>query len=173
VEQLIGIVLLGVLGVLGAAVSRQLTDEFKAWTPRIIEWLIGCAVLKLPEDQRERFGEEWRSHINETPGEIGKLSNALSLLSAPRKMPKPETTCDEPTIGEIASIRRVVDGGVLANTTPPVACGSCGAAIDEAPNIPPEQRQRCSHCGSTARRFSVEANFQAVMSVECVVRRQL
>ena len=92
--------MLSVLGLLGAAVSRQLADEFKAWTPRIIESFIRCAIRKLPEDQRERFREEWRSHINETPGEIGKFFIALTLLSAPRKMPKPVTTFqpfDEPT----------------------------------------------------------------------------
>src|SRR6266478_5491824 len=46
-----------------------------------------------------RPGEEWRSDINETPGEIGKLFNALSLLSAPSRMPKLVTTSqpfDEP-----------------------------------------------------------------------------
>jgi hypothetical protein len=93
-------------------VSRQLTDELKAWTPRIIEWLIGCAVLRLPKDQRERFGEEWRSHIYETPGEIGKLFNALGLLLAARKMPKPVTTFepfDEPTQEQ----RRLIDDPVM------------------------------------------------------------
>jgi hypothetical protein len=107
--ELIGIVLLavlGVLGVLGAALSRQLTDEFKTWTPRMIEWLIRSAVRKLPEDQRERFAEEWQSHIYETPGEIAKFCVALSLLSAPWRMPKPITAfergVDEPTQEEPA-----------------------------------------------------------------------
>lgn len=116
--ELIGIVVLGVLGLLGAALSQQLADEFKAWTPKIIDWVIRCAVRKLPEDQRERFGEEWRSHINETPGEIGKFFNAVSLLSAPRKMPKSAAIAEplaKPTMEEIlaedegafAPIRRV------------------------------------------------------------------
>jgi hypothetical protein len=176
--ELIGIVLLAVLGVLGAAVSRQVTDEFKAWTPRMIEWLIRCAVRQLPEDQRERFAEEWRSDINETPGEIGKICVAISLLSAPRKMPKPERTfrsVEEPTMEEIlASIRRIIAEDDAALGKPPsVACGLCGAVIDEAANIAPEQRKPCFHCGSTARRYSVEASFQgrAVMSVDCEIRR--
>jgi hypothetical protein len=103
--KMIGILVLAVLGLLGATVSRQLTDEFKAWTPRIIEWLIRRAVRKLPEGYRERYGEEWRSDINETPGEIGKIWVALGFLSAPRKMPEPVTTfqpLDEPTQEERA-----------------------------------------------------------------------
>jgi hypothetical protein len=106
--ELIGIVLLAVLGVLGAALSRQLTDEFKAWTPRTIEWLIRCAVRKLPEDQRGRYEEEWRSHIDETPGEIGKFYVALRLLSAPWRMPNRMTASqrgfDEPAQEEMAIV---------------------------------------------------------------------
>ena len=75
-----------VLGILGAALSRQLTDEFKAWTPRIIERLIGLAIRKLPVDERERFSEEWRSYVNEIPGEIGKLLSAAHLLQASWQM---------------------------------------------------------------------------------------
>ena len=106
-EQLIGLVVGGVLWMLaailwllGSAFSRQLTDEFKAWTPRLTDWLTQYAVRKLPENQRERFAEEWRSHINDTPGEIGKICVALGLLLAPSAMPKPIATLeplDRPT----------------------------------------------------------------------------
>jgi hypothetical protein len=107
VEQLIGLVvavilwiLAVILWLLGSAFSRQLTDEFKVWTPWLTDWLTQYAVRKLPENQRERFAEEWRSHINDTPGEIGKICVALGLLLAPSAMPKPIATLeplDRPT----------------------------------------------------------------------------
>ena len=78
-----------VLGVIAAAVSRQLADEFKAWTPWIIGRLVKRAVRKLPEDCRDRFEEEWLSHIHETPGEVGKLTAALGFLFAARRMSSP------------------------------------------------------------------------------------
>ena len=71
---------------LGGAVSRQLNDECKAWTPWIIQRIIQNAVARLPQNQRERFAEEWRSHVNEVPGEVGKLFVALGFFSAARKM---------------------------------------------------------------------------------------
>ena len=74
-----------VLGaILCAVFSKVLADEFKAWRPWIAEWLVERAVAKLPEDKRERYGEEWRSHINEVPGDIGKIVVAFGLGSASR-----------------------------------------------------------------------------------------
>jgi hypothetical protein len=87
-ELIIGLGL-AVLGIIAAAASRQLADEFKAWTPWIIERLIKRAVRKLPEDWRDRFEEEWLSHIHETPGEVGKLMAALGFLFAARQMSSP------------------------------------------------------------------------------------
>jgi lipopolysaccharide/colanic/teichoic acid biosynthesis glycosyltransferase len=84
--ELIGIFVLALLGIFGAAVSRQLTDEFKAWTPWLINCLIQRAVRQLPEKQRKLRDEEWRSHINDIPGEVGKLYCALGYLPASWKM---------------------------------------------------------------------------------------
>lgn len=83
---LIGVFFLAVLGIFGAAISRQLTDEFKAWTPWFINYLIQSAVRQLPENQRERFSEEWQSHVDEIPGEVGKLCVAFGYLQASWKM---------------------------------------------------------------------------------------
>lgn len=80
--DLIRVVLLAVLGILAAAISRQLTDEFKAWTPWLIKRCIQRAVRQLPESLRERYTDEWQSHINEIPGEVGKLFEALGFLRA-------------------------------------------------------------------------------------------
>jgi lipopolysaccharide/colanic/teichoic acid biosynthesis glycosyltransferase len=84
--ELIGLFFIAVLGIIGAAVSRQLTDEFKAWTPWLIDYLIQRAVRQLPENQRTLREEEWRSHINQIPGEVGKLIEALDFSRASWKM---------------------------------------------------------------------------------------
>jgi len=71
---------------LGRAFSAMATDELKAWVPWITEWLVKRAVAVLPEERRERFEEEWRSHLDDVPGQIGKLIVALGLLTAAQKM---------------------------------------------------------------------------------------
>lgn len=75
-----------ILGICAEVLSRQLADEFKAWTPRITEWLVVRAVKRLPSSERDRYLEEWQSHINEIPGEVGKIIVGLQLLPAARKM---------------------------------------------------------------------------------------
>jgi len=65
--------------ILIAAFSRQLADEFKAWTPWLVRKLVAFAVRRLPADRQERYSEEWTSYIEEIPGEIGKILAALTL----------------------------------------------------------------------------------------------
>jgi len=84
--DLIGAILAAIAGILVTAFSKQLADEFKAWMPRLVAAVIQCAVRRLREDQRDRYAEEWRSHIDETPGEIGKLIVGLGLLLAAWKL---------------------------------------------------------------------------------------
>ena len=83
--EVIWIVAIAILGVVGAAISRQMTDEFKAWMPWLISFIIDRAVRMLPESQRERFAEEWRSHVIEIPGDAGKLIVALGFFVASSK----------------------------------------------------------------------------------------
>jgi hypothetical protein len=73
-------------GLIRAVLSRLLTDEFKAWTPWLVERITRRAICKLPEENRERFEEEWRGHLNDVPGEIGKLLVAVGFLRGARKM---------------------------------------------------------------------------------------
>ncbi|MGC2220946.1 MAG: hypothetical protein WA624_00515 [Methylocella sp.] len=82
----IGIFFFALFGIFATAVSRQLADEFKAWTPRLIKYFIQRAVRQLPESQRKRFSEEWQSHVDEIPGEVGKLIVAFGFLQASSKM---------------------------------------------------------------------------------------
>jgi hypothetical protein len=75
-----------IASIFGAVASQLLTDEFKAWTPWIVNRFVERAKRRLPEEYRERFGEEWRSDIDETPGSIGKLLMAAGLHPAASKI---------------------------------------------------------------------------------------
>ncbi len=87
-----GIFLIGVSlvafawGILKAALSRQLGEELRAWLPWVVERSIALAVKRLPVDQQDRYTEEWHSHLEEIPGEIGKLLFALGLFPAGLRM---------------------------------------------------------------------------------------
>ncbi len=70
------------VSILTAALSRILAEEMSAWNPSIVRSLIKFAVGRLPEGRRERFQEEWQSHVNEVPGQIGKFLVALGFLFA-------------------------------------------------------------------------------------------
>ena len=59
--------------ILRASVSRVLSEELKEWIPWVIERTISSAVSMLPNRERERYEEEWRSHVNELPGQLWKL----------------------------------------------------------------------------------------------------
>jgi Bacterial sugar transferase len=78
--------LIFIAGIISATLSRVLADEFKAWNPALVQYLIRRAVARLSVDQRPRFEEEWTSHINDIPGDVGKFLTAFGFLSAARKM---------------------------------------------------------------------------------------
>jgi Bacterial sugar transferase len=80
------LVLAVVGGIIRTVFARLLGDEIKSWLPCIVERLLRRAVASLPKDQRERFQEEWHSHLDEIPGEIGKLVVALGFPFAARRM---------------------------------------------------------------------------------------
>jgi hypothetical protein len=82
--ELIGLVALAVVGFVAAIVRPLLTDECKAWLPRIIDRLINRAVSLLPEEKRERYDEEWHSHINDLPGDLSRVLEALRFSIAAR-----------------------------------------------------------------------------------------
>jgi division/cell wall cluster transcriptional repressor MraZ len=71
-----------VLAVLTSAIARLLADEFKAWSPKLTGFVVRFAVGRLPKQQRERYSEEWSAHINDIPGEVGKLCAATGFVWA-------------------------------------------------------------------------------------------
>lgn len=75
-----------IANVFTSILSRFLSDEFKAWSPKVAEWLIERAARQLPFSQRDRYLEEWRSHVCDTPGVLGKIIVAIGLPRAARRM---------------------------------------------------------------------------------------
>jgi hypothetical protein len=83
---LIGAAAAGVSALLVACSSRLLADEFKAWVPSVVDRIISFAVSRAPEHLRERLAEEWRGHVNDTPGDLGKLVAAFGFVWASGKL---------------------------------------------------------------------------------------
>jgi len=73
---------LGALAVLGAVCVKVFADEFKAWVPTLVAGIVAAAVRTLPAELRERFSEEWLSHIKQVPGDLGKITVASGFLIA-------------------------------------------------------------------------------------------
>lgn len=71
---------------LASILARQAGEEFKSWTPWLVQRLIHRAILRLPEEARERLSEEWQGHLREVPGEVGKLVVAFGFLQAASKI---------------------------------------------------------------------------------------
>ncbi len=64
------------LGILGKLIGT----EIEAWVPVIARRLIERAILQLPAPQQERFREEWFSHLEECPGNLGKLTHSIGCV---------------------------------------------------------------------------------------------
>jgi len=71
-----------VVSILRVFLPRILAEEMAAWSPSVIRRLIKFAVGRLPEHLRERLNEEWQSHVNEVPGQVGKFLAAFGFLFA-------------------------------------------------------------------------------------------
>jgi hypothetical protein len=86
---LTSIILSGVGIVTAAVIADLISTEVKGWTPRLAARLIHHACQPLPEGQiRERFLEEWASHVTETPGHLGKLWVAFDATRGAKKIAK-------------------------------------------------------------------------------------
>jgi hypothetical protein len=75
---------------LSSLLAKLLADEIKSWLPWITDRVARCAVSILPKDQQERYGEEWRSHLDQIPGELGKMFCAIDLIRAAFNISHPQ-----------------------------------------------------------------------------------
>ena len=70
----------------GGTASKVAADEVKAWSPWLAARLTKFAVKRLPEADRERYAEEWDSHVADTPGSVGKICVACGFIFAANKI---------------------------------------------------------------------------------------
>ena len=70
----------------GGTASKVAADEVKAWSPWLAARLTKFAVKQLPKSDRERYAEEWDSHVADTPGSVGKICVALGFSFAAQKI---------------------------------------------------------------------------------------
>ena len=73
-------------GLLVSVLSPLLADDVKELVPWLTNRLITNALRNLPLDFRHRYGEEWRSHLNEIPGQIGKFLFAINLVVCSKRI---------------------------------------------------------------------------------------
>lgn len=69
-------------GVIGTIFLGLLKDEVTAWMPWLHKLTLSVALRQVPEEQRERYEEEWASHIAEYPGNLSKLYQSMTMLMA-------------------------------------------------------------------------------------------
>jgi hypothetical protein len=97
-------------------------------------------VSRAPEHLRERLAEEWRSHVNDTPGDLGKLVAAFGFVWASRKL---RNEAEHAGIEGDHSMRELDDQQLLAE----LVC-----RVEELQKNPPERLTDLgawpSHCGA-------------------------
>jgi hypothetical protein len=83
IGELVTVIVSGIM----SALFGLLSAEFKAWLPWFTKCFFRRAINRLPAAQRERYQEEWQSHIDEIPGNIGKILAAVGFFLAAKRMP--------------------------------------------------------------------------------------
>ncbi len=99
-----------IIDVVRAVLARHLGDELNEWLPWLTRHLVESAVRRLPNDLKERYGEEWNAHLNEIPGGFAKLVAAIGFSIAARKMDPLGANGG----GMVDAIRRAVDISVTS-----------------------------------------------------------
>jgi len=83
---LIGAIKAGLEEIFASTASKVAVDEIKAWSPWLASRITTSALKRLPEHCRDRYKEEWASHIGDVPGNIGKLCVAIGFYVAAREI---------------------------------------------------------------------------------------
>jgi hypothetical protein len=64
--------------ILGSMLARLMAEEALALGKLLGKWIIVKSVERLPEEERDRFREEWLAHLNDIENLLGRLLHALS-----------------------------------------------------------------------------------------------
>jgi hypothetical protein len=105
--------------------------------PQFTKRLLRIAIERLPEAQRERFSEEWDSHIDEVPGGIRKVAVALGCISAAGQMASSlESGLPRSQMKPAVALETIVEyrflcfcGDLITATEKTVTCANCGKEI--------------------------------------------
>ena len=87
--------------------ARVVGDDVKEWLPWITQRLVERAVSRLPEEERDRYEEEWWAFVNEWPGNLAKVYAAWGCLSASKAINRIALVGNTTRIEEVT--RRVMD----------------------------------------------------------------
>jgi hypothetical protein len=116
--------------ILAPAVSRQVSDEAKAWLPWLVQRLTKRAITKLPVEEQERFAEEWPALVNEIPGDVGKMIFAIRLLAGAHARTVAASARRIFCVAALMTTAIVVILAVVGAASPARAWGSEGRRID-------------------------------------------
>lgn len=147
------IFVLGLVGTIIIAVAgRLLSDDVKEWLPWVTRHLVERAVSRLPENEREKRREEWKSDVNEWPGNLAKLYRAWGYLSAAKAIHSIAVSDATP---QADCMRTTLDFGVAAFLLlimSPLVCALAVCIILESPG-PVLSRQK--RLGARGRQFDL------------------
>jgi hypothetical protein len=96
--------------------SKLLADEIKAWLLCLAEQVTKAAARVLPAEQRERYDEEWRSHLDDTPGGVVRLWIACGFYLAARRVSHPRWGVTSRVASRVAGLI------ILALVAPLIGC---------------------------------------------------
>jgi hypothetical protein len=82
-------IILLVGSIIGPIMGNMIASELYDCAPSIARWLLKKAVARLPEQQRQRYHEEWHAHLEECPGKLGKLWHAFGCAYSSSKLAVP------------------------------------------------------------------------------------
>lgn len=134
---------LAVLFFAASILGRIVNDDAREWLRWITHRLIDKAVSRLPESERERYAEEWRSHLNECPGDLAKVFVAFKFLSAAKSINGIVQFGDNPLPGErsLRAIDVVLSAAMVISVLP--LCAFVGLLIKSDSPGPVLFRRTC------------------------------
>lgn len=76
-----------VVAIVLGAVGSVIAAEFMNCLPKLTQWLLRRAVARLPEDQRERFREEWAADLEERASVLMRLCAVFGMFFCAKSIP--------------------------------------------------------------------------------------
>ncbi|HTV07078.1 MAG TPA: hypothetical protein VME86_17040 [Acidobacteriaceae bacterium] len=97
---------MAILTIMEGILGKLAADEIKAWLPILSQKILHFAVLRLPEEQRKRYVEEWEAHLMEIPGDLSKVAYSVDQVRAALRMAAIHQACSRPSM--MQKIRRYI-----------------------------------------------------------------